>query len=193
MSDAPDSETPPFVLQLGHPAPATPPADFFADKFDKSLWRMMYDEVGSGWYRNRFLYLFGAGLPPVQLFLEAWAAKLAPGVERILIGYNAHGLLLLAENPTEEGTDAPILLLDPARGTVWREEGLDFTSLISDWLPENRIPHFLDQAGYDAYVTQHGFLAPGQVLALPGALHPGEAPDAAYQPEELLSYHQRRA
>ncbi len=185
MSDAPDSETPAFVLSLGRPDPPAPPADFFADKFDKSLWRMMHDEEGAGWYRNRFLYLFGAELPPVQPFLDLWAAKLEPGVERILIGYNAHGMLLLAESPTDEGTDAQIVLLDPARGLVWREEGLDFTSLISDWLPEDRIPHFQDHADYDAYVAQHGPLSPGQVLA------PQMANTSAYEPEELLSYHQR--
>ncbi|SHI38617.1 hypothetical protein SAMN02745146_0725 [Hymenobacter daecheongensis DSM 21074] len=173
-----------FTHHFGRPAPAVPPGDFFADKFDKSLWRMMYDEVGAGWYRNGFLYLFGADLPLLNPALAAWAGLLEPEVERTVIGRNAYGMLLVAEQTTDEGTDAPIGLLDPATGVYAKQEGLDFASLLSDWLPEDRLPGFLDQAAYDAFVSGGGQLAAHEVLTAQAA-GPG--------PEDVLAYHMRMA
>ncbi|PJJ52978.1 hypothetical protein [Hymenobacter chitinivorans] len=175
-----DSEISLFTHHFGRPEPAVPPGDFFADKFDKSLWRMMYDEVGAGWYQDRFLYLFGAELPQLNPLLELWTGLLEPGVERVVIGRNAYGALLVAERTTEEGTDAPIGLLDPAAGTYTKHEGLDFATLITDWLPEHRLPAFVDAAAYAAFRQSGGQLQPQQVLA-------GSAP------EDLLAYHQRMA
>ena len=178
MSEEPEISI--FTHHFGRPTPAVPPGDFFADKFDKSLWRMMYDEVGAGWYRHGFLYLFGTELPLLNPALVAWATILEPEIERTVIGRNAYGMLLVAESTTEEGTDAPIGLLDPAAGTYTKFEGLDFASLLSDWLPEDRLPGFLDQTAYDAFRQSGGQLAPNEVLA-------GAAP------EDALSYHQRMA
>jgi hypothetical protein len=174
-----------FTHHFGRPDPAVPPGDFFADKFDKSLWRMMYDEVGAGWYRNGFLYLFGAELPQLNPALDAWAHLLPADVERVVIGRNAHGMLLVAEQTTEEGTDAPIGLLDPAAGTYATFEGLDFASLLSDWLPQNQLPGFLDQLAYDAFRQGGGEMPPDQVLA--------RQPDGNLVPENVLAYHRRLA
>lgn len=176
-----DSEISIFTHHFGRPEPAVPPGDFFADKFDKSLWRMMYDEVGAGWYRQGFLYLFGAELPQLNPTLAAWAHILEANVERTVIGRNAYGMLLVAESTTEEGTDAPIGLLDPAAGTYAKFEGLDFASLLSDWLPEDRLPGFLHQTTYDAFRQGGGQLQTHEVLA--GGL----------APEDALAYHQRMA
>ncbi|RYU78275.1 hypothetical protein [Hymenobacter persicinus] len=182
MSDEPEISV--FTHHFGRPEPAVPPGDFFADKFDKSLWRMMYDEVGAGWYRNGFLYLFGAELPGLTPILDLWAHRLTPGVERTVIGRNAYGMLLVAEQTTDEGTDAPIGLLDPAAGTYATFEGLDFASLLSDWLPQDQLPGFLDQAHYDAFRQAGGQLQPNEVLA------PQMAKDG---PEDVLAYHSRMA
>jgi hypothetical protein len=182
MSDEPEISA--FTHHFGRPEPAVPPGDFFADKFDKSLWRMMYDEVGAGWYQEGFLYLFGAGLPLLNPALEAWAHILEAGVERTVVGRNAYGVLLVAEQITEEGTDAPIGLLDPAAGTYTRHEGLDFATLITDWLPENQLPPFIDAGAYAAFRQGGGQLSENEVLT---------ATPAGFAPEDVLSYHQRAA
>ncbi|TGE21341.1 hypothetical protein E5K00_13710 [Hymenobacter aquaticus] len=187
-----DPEISIFTHHFGRPAPAVPPGDFFADKFDKSLWRMMYDEVGAGWYRQGFLYLFGAELPQLNLALTAWASILTPEVERTVIGRNAYGALLVAENTTEEGTDAPIGLLDPWQGTYATYEGLDFASLLSDWLPEDRLPGFLDQAVFDSFRASGGQLNQNEVLAIQTPVFQGgELTGANFQPEDVLAFHQR--
>ncbi|GAA4016668.1 hypothetical protein GCM10022408_32710 [Hymenobacter fastidiosus] len=186
-----DSEISAFTHHFGRPDPAVPPGDFFADKFDKSLWRMMYDEVGAGWYRNGFLFLFGAELPRLNPVLAEWASLLEPGVERIVIGRNAYGMLLVAEQTTDEGTDAPIGLLDPAAGTYTKQDELDFSSLLGDWLPDNRLPEFLHQDAYDAFRQSGGQLQPNEVLALQD-LNLGFVP-GNWLTEDLLAYHQRAA
>ena len=173
-----------FTHHLGRPDPAVPPGDFFADKFDKSLWRMMYDEVGAGWYLDGFLYLFGAELPLLNPALEAWAPFLEAGTERTVIGRNAYGMLLVAESTTDEGTDAPIGLLDPAAGTYTTFEGLDFASLLSDWLPQDLLPGFLQPEPYVTFRQGGGQLQPHEVLT---------PQPAGLGPEDALAYHQRRA
>jgi len=178
-----------FTHHFGRPEPAVPPGDFFADKFDKSLWRMMYDEVGAGWYRHGFLYLFGAELPTLSPALDAWAGMLAPGVERVVIGRNAYGMLLVAESTTEEGTDAPIALLDPVAGSYTTYEELDFASLLSDWLPQNLLPGFLTQEPYDTFRQSGGQLQPHEVLGL-RTLAAGFEP-ANLVAEDVLAYHAR--
>ncbi|UOQ73117.1 hypothetical protein [Hymenobacter cellulosilyticus] len=189
-----DSEISIFTSHFGRPEPAVPPGDFFADKFDKSLWRMMYDEVGAGWYQDRFLYLFGAELPQLNPILDAWAFILEPEVERVVIGRNAYGALLVAERTTEEGTDAPIGLLDPWQGTYTKQEGLDFASLLSEGLPENRLPTFLDQTVYRAFLQSGGQLAESEVLGIQTAFNQGGTLELSnFQPEEVGAFHQRLA
>jgi hypothetical protein len=189
-----DSEISVFTSHFGRPEPAVPPGDFFADKFDKSLWRMMYDEVGAGWYQNRFLYLFGTELPRLNPVLDLWAAILEPGVERVVIGRNAYGALLVAERTTEEGTDAPIGLLDPWLGAYTKQEGLDFASLISDWLPEDRLPGFLDQSVYRAFLQSDGQLGEQEILGIKTPVSQGGTLELSnFQPENLLAFHQRLA
>ncbi|MCB2378498.1 hypothetical protein LGH70_12935 [Hymenobacter sp. BT635] len=187
-----DSEISVFTHHFGRPDPAVPPGDFFADKFDKSLWRMMYDEVGAGWYRHGFLYLFGVELPLLTPALAAWTSILEPEVERVVIGRNAYGALLVAENTTEEGTDAPIGLLDPWLGTYTKHEGLDFASLLSDWLPLDQLPGFLNQTVYDSFRQNGGQLTDTEVLAIQTAVFQGgPLADATFQPEDVLAFHQR--
>lgn len=187
-----DSEISIFTHHFGRPNPAVPPGDFFADKFDKSLWRMMYDEVGAGWYQDRFLYLFGAELPLLTPCLEAWFGLLEPGVERVVIGRNAYGALLVAEQTTEEGTDAPIGLLDPCQGTYTKQEGLDFASLLSEWLPENRLLGFLDQTIYQAFLAADGQLAEHEILGMQTPLSQGGKLELSnFRPEAVVAFHQR--
>ncbi|UOQ53919.1 hypothetical protein [Hymenobacter cellulosivorans] len=189
-----DSEISIFTQHFGRPEPAVPPGDFFADKFDKSLWRMMYDEVGAGWYQDRFLYLFGAELPQLNPVLDLWPGLLEPGVERVVIGRNAYGALLVAERTTEEGTDAPIGLLDPWQGTYTKQEGLDFASLLSEGLPENRLPTFLDQTVYRAFVAAGGQLAAAEILGIKTPLSQGGTLDGSnFQSEEIWAFYQRIA
>ena len=48
-----------FTKALGKPDPAVPPALRF-ESFNRYIWEENAQKLGAGFFRNRFLYLFGA-------------------------------------------------------------------------------------------------------------------------------------
>src|SRR4051794_29059524 len=102
-----------FLARLGRPDPAAPNGLHFADAYDQQWWAQIHAEIGSGWYQNRFLYLFGEGLDTLEPCLTAWSFLVPAGVERMIVGRNAYGALLVAENPSRDGYTSLIGLLDP--------------------------------------------------------------------------------
>jgi hypothetical protein len=42
------------------------------------MWDKLHSEVGAGWYRDRFLYLFGENLEEFRPCVDAWSF-LMPG------------------------------------------------------------------------------------------------------------------
>jgi hypothetical protein len=65
-------------------------------------WSRLKKEISPGWYKDRFLYLFGEGLDDYKRCLDAWSFLLPNDVERIILGRNAYGSLLILEDPTNE-------------------------------------------------------------------------------------------
>ena len=72
-----------FVSGMGKPDIAMPNGLNFKNLYTKQLWEQVHNEIGSGWFLNRFVYLFGEGLHKLQPCLDAWSFLVKPDRERI--------------------------------------------------------------------------------------------------------------
>src|SRR3954454_18474880 len=90
-----------FSAAFGKPDPATPPGlHFESDGFHEIMWRRNVDKIGAGWFRDRFLYLFGEGLEPLHACLDAWSFLVPPATsERMIVGRNAYGAIAFLDDP----------------------------------------------------------------------------------------------
>lgn len=181
-----------FINSIGKPDIATPNGIHFKKASGKIVWESLHEEIGSGWFLNRFLYLFGEELDQLEPCLNAWSFLVRPGIERMIIGRNAYGALLVAEEPTKKGFVCPVYLLDPITVRYWHDPNLDFGSLIGYWLPEGQLLGFLDCSLYEAWVKVTGdFLALDEVLGIkvPISLG-GEITPENFQIERIIEYYQ---
>jgi len=108
----------------------------------------------------------------------------------MIVGYNAFGTLLVVKDRTD--WDARLGVLDPARVIWWDPPELDFVGLIGTWIPDKRIPHFLDHAPYDAWRSAGGRpLNIGEMLSmkLPAALG-GELVPENFEINDIVRYYQ---
>jgi len=154
-------------------------------------WENLYGDLGAGWFLNRFLYLFGPEVGQLNKLLETWSFLLPPVDERIVIGRNAYGALLLMENQSAQGTVAPVRLLDPLDVRYWGDEHLVFTNAIGHWLPRNKIVHLLDRTVYDQWFEKTGtHLGEDEILAIKTPLTLGGTmtPDN-FQVENIFDYY----
>jgi hypothetical protein len=159
-----------FVAAIGRPEPAAPPGLRF-DSSEQEFWESVHAEIGAGFFLGGFLYLFGEGLEELLPCLRHWSF-LVPGLERpMVVGYNAFGTLLVV---TDRAAIAPRLgVLDPARAVWWAPPALDFFGLMGAFLPQDRIPHFLERGPFEAWRARGGRqLRRGEMLSLvePAAL-----------------------
>ena len=81
----------PFKDRFGAPSPSVPTDIRFRDEVTQLIWTKNLRSVGSGWFMDRFLYLFGSGMARLNACLEAWSFLVPPGKERIIVGRNAYG------------------------------------------------------------------------------------------------------
>jgi hypothetical protein len=88
-----------FVKAFGKPDPATPNGVTFSMPGLQGSWESLHKEIGSGWYRDGFLYLFGEGLDALKPCLEAWSFLVPPCDDRVIIGRNAYGAILVGRVP----------------------------------------------------------------------------------------------
>jgi hypothetical protein len=177
-----------FLGVLGKPDPATPSGLQFREAHSQQLWQRLYQEIGAGWFLNRFFYLFGPGLERLLACLEAWSFLVPPGRDRMILGHNAYGAILVLERPNT--TDASVHLLDPFRVQYWSDPRIGFINLIGRWLPDRMLPGFSDDLLYRAWI-QGGtvlpddvILAPEKPLGLGGTLEPDNIRE-----EEIVSYY----
>jgi hypothetical protein len=178
-----------FIKTLGKPSPAAASGLHFRDDLKAELWEDIYQEIGAGWFLDRFVYLFGVGLEAAKACLDAWSFCVPPaGYDRVILGRNAHGALLVMEDQPN-GYES-IHILDPLHVTWWSEPQIAFVNLLGAWLPEKRLPHFLDDSVYRKLVARHGALPDGFIFApiTPLGLGGTHSPDN-YQPEELITYY----
>lgn len=143
-----------FVDIFGKPDPATPNG-LVLNRVYRGFWANVHSEIGSGWYRDGFLYLFGEGLDSLLPCLDAWSFLLHPCNDRRILGRNAYGAILVLEKndtPTEER----VYLLDPYTVTYDGAPHWQFSSLIGRALPQQEMPGFLDNRAYDAWRKVNG-------------------------------------
>src|SRR5262245_8435306 len=114
----------------------------------------MYARCGAGWYSNRFLYLFAEDLHELlRPCLEAWSFLLPDPPDPLIVGRNAYGALAVVENAGN--ALSPLGILDPVTIRYFSVgDELRFGSFIGRFLPQNLIPHFLDQGVYDQFVAE---------------------------------------
>ncbi len=192
MTDAHD----PLIRAFGPPSPETPPGLHFRGDWEALVWRKLHAQSGAGYYWDRFLFLFGEGLERLHACLDAWSFVVPDdGVERMIVGRNAYGTLLVLESPNDAGPRSRIAVLDPIGVTYRRHPDIDFVGLIGHWLPEKQLPDLLDRGVYDAWRSRTGrylepehILAPKKPLGLGGAMQLDN-----FQDEEILTYYRTTA
>jgi hypothetical protein len=178
-----------FKSGLGKPDPELPDGLRFGPRGPGALWKGLRREIRSGWFQDRFLQLFGEGLTELMPCLTAWSFIVPPSRDRVILGHNAHGALLVLEDAsTGKGR---VHILDPFRVVYWSHPQLALMSLIALWLPQDQLPHFRDDSVYRAWRGKHGtFLDDGEILAprVPEGLG-GEMTPANFQEEPIIDYY----
>jgi hypothetical protein len=129
-----------FAALMGPPTPPTPPGLAFTDVWSQAVWSDMHGTIGSGWYQDRFFYLFGEGLEALAPCLEAWPFLVPPGPERMILGRNAYGALFVLENPNQLGPESRVYILNPLEVNYYQDPHLDFGGLIGYWFPNKALP-----------------------------------------------------
>src|SRR5258708_27296458 len=117
----------PFTDRMGKPSPSVATDIRFRTRSRQRIWENTVRDTGSGWFMNRFLLLFGGDLQPLIACCDAWSFLVPPGKERIILGRNAYGTLLVLEEPE---TEQQVYLLDPIRVAYWTDPNLVLLLLI---------------------------------------------------------------
>jgi hypothetical protein len=182
-----------FVAGLGKPSPATKNAIRLPNRADNALWKLIAPELKAGWFLDRFVYLFGPGLEKLERCLKAWSFLVPPKSDRIILGCNVHGAIVVMD---DSKADQPsIHVLEPYVVTFWTHRHLGLESFLATWLPKRRIPYFLDDAVYSAWRTLTGeYLSDDAILApkVPRDLG-GERNLENFQVENIYEYYETTA
>lgn len=184
-----------FIERFGPPAPAAKPGLRFADETSQETWERLTKEIGAGWYLDGFVYLWGEGLDALQPCLDAWEFMLPPAKERRVVGRNAYGALLVAEEVSEQGYTCPAGLLDPVQVRYWHDPNVGFINLIGHYLPKDKVPGFLDGRLYEAWHSTTGDrleLTEGLMIKTPLSLG-GKIEAENFQLEPLVAYYEATA
>lgn len=184
-----------FLSTFGLTESRQPHRLHFNEVFDQMLWENVYQDIGAGWFKNKFLQLFCADLEPYDALLEHWHFALPKNNSYNVIGRNSYGALLLIENMDQKGTAAPIRLLNPLLPAFWGDDQNVFMNCIGHWLPKNKIPGFSDSTLYDAYFkTTQTRLEADEILAIKIPMGLGGAIEAQnFQIENIFDYYRSTA
>lgn len=143
-----------FTRAFGPPSPAVPSGLQFADWL-QGIWDQFHPDVGAGWFSDGFLYLFGEGLSGLEPCLAAWSFLVPPSDDRVILGRNAYGAILVLDNASD-----PIALrvrvLDPWTVTFDGPANVNFVSLIGRALPRRELVDFLDDRAYREWRKLNG-------------------------------------
>jgi hypothetical protein len=179
-----------FRRAFDPPDPAV--ADGLPEGTANGYWAELKEEVGSGYFMDRFLYLFGEGLQDLRVCLDAWSFIVPPHEHRVILGYNAYGsLLVLEENPAAPWKGR-VHILDPLIVTYGTLPSLDFIGLIGSWLPEKRIPGFFETSVYERWCAEsEAYLDPREILGIGVPLSlGGEMRLDNFAPQDIVEYYQ---
>lgn len=139
---------------LGKPNPSVP-VGVKVRAFNPG-WETVQKEIGAGWFLDHFVYLFGEGLEDFLPCLDAWSFLVPPGVERKIIGKNNYGALLVVENADAGFEKTTVHLVDPLQVRYWSDPNISLLNLCGNFLPQRRVPGFLDSEAHDDWIAANG-------------------------------------
>jgi hypothetical protein len=152
-----------FSATFGAPQPRVKPLSF-PDRPAIHVWTHYAPIVGSGWFRDRFLCLFGEMLQPLNACLDAWSFLVPKRAERLIVGRNAHGAIAFVD---DLATAAPRLyVVDPLNVDLLSDVDLNLFTFIDQYLPENRIPTLTDDRIYRQWRDKGVELGDDEILAI---------------------------
>jgi hypothetical protein len=178
---------------LGRPQPLEPNGVQFPTPFTQRLWEATYQEIGAGWYLDGFVYLFGPKAAALQRCLDAWPFVVPPKPGRVILGRNAYGMILVADDPA--GHENTVYVLDPFTVRYYTLQWLQFSTLLGRFLPERLIPHFLDDSVYRAWQRSTGRTLEGDLVLgpkIPEGLG-GELTLANVMLDDIFAYYESMA
>jgi hypothetical protein len=155
-------------------------------------WPAMKDHCGAGYFLDRYLYLFGTGLERLHACLDAWSFIVPPRTPgRTILGYNAHGCIVVLEDPKS----VEVRVLHPLVVQYWGDPSLDFVSLIGRGLARRELPLFFDTSVYEAWRAESGrYLAPGRILGMGVPLSlDGEMTLGNFAEQDIVEYYEQAA
>jgi len=181
-----------FTQAMGRPDPAVPNGLSFTG-FLERVWELNADKVGTGFFRDRFLYLFGEGLEVLRPCLDAWSFLIPPMPNRMIVGRNAYGAIAYVDNPND--TNTRLYIVDPLTVELVTDHGLDLWRFIARDLPQDLLGHFLDDSVYRQFVAKNQLgleldlaLAIKEPLTLGGAMELDN-----FAVEDIVGYYQSTA
>lgn len=180
-----------FKQRMGEPAPPAETPLTFEAPWAQSIWSFFAEEAGTGYFLNGFVYLLGARARELDGLLDEWSFLFGNDEERWVIGKNAYGALLVLENPSENGTKGLVGMVDPLEVRYVTNSQLTFISLLGRWLPQDLLPHFLDDYLYQTLRKEADEdLAFNEILAIKSPLSLGGKMEAAnFQVENIFDYY----
>lgn len=143
-----------FAKVFGPPTPRIASGLRFKTKEWQRQWERFHLKTGAGWYCDGFLFLFGEGVERWQACLDAWPFLVPPSSNRMVLGRNAYGALLVLENADHLETQS-VHVLDPFTVTYSKVPSVDLPSLIARALPKGELPMFLDDSAYRAWLDEN--------------------------------------
>lgn len=142
-----------FIAALGEPTEQVESGMHFTAPIAQHYWNNIHP-IPPGWYMGHFLYLFGEGLQKFDACLEAWSFLVPQdGTERMIVGKNAYGALLVVENPNSRNNS--VHMLDPYLVAYTGDPNLNLATLIGRWLPKNELGSFLDDRAYRKWTADN--------------------------------------
>ncbi len=183
-----------FIKAIGKPDPSANNGVRFSRPSFHAAWSALQPEVGAGWYLNRFLYLFGEELAALEPCLDAWSFLVPPNPDRMIVGRNAYGMLLVVENASTAGADR-VFVLDPTQVVYWTEPDLGWGNLLGYWMANRKIPGFFDTGLYDTWVKENdAYPEVEDILGLKAPLPlGGKLETSNVQLENIIEYYQSTA
>jgi hypothetical protein len=187
-------DKPRYAQVLRSPDPALPPGLNLLTGVQKAYWKLEHRVGGAGWYWDRFLFLFGKGVGELDRCLRAWAPLAGEDNERILVGRNAYGAILVLDQARLNST-SKIRILDPFQLSYAGRDRTSFGDLFSTVIPDNTFPSFFSDRLYGIWRKREArLLGDNEILA------PRVPEDAGGKweidnlaPEDLFAFYERTA
>ncbi len=103
------------------------------------MWASQKEKIGAGFFRDRFLSLFGEGLEHLSACLDAWSFLVPTNDDRLVVGRNAYGAIAYVDDTN--GATPRLRIVDPLRVEVIGASDLDLWRFIARFLPAEPAPH----------------------------------------------------